>query len=673
MICEICKKEYNSNSSLSKHITKDHNISKQEYYDKYYKKENAGICLTCGQPTRFNNIILGYFLHCSAKCSRHDPEVIEKTENTTLKKYGSKNIRNTNYYKEKSDKTKLEKYGDKNYNNREKAKITSIEKYGVENPIQNKEIEQKRNKENMYLYGTDNFKKNLVEKYGSENYRNLERAKETNLEKYGVENPFAAEEIKEKIKTTLIEQYGVENPSQNSYILEKRKNTCIDKYGVTNTLEATEVKQKIKNTNLIRYNAENPFASEIIRNKIKDTNIERYGAISPLKNEKIRNKIKDTNIERYGYENPMQNPDIRKKQQYRYNFDRQSFDSSWEIAYYIWLIDHSIEFEYQPNIRFEYEYNNVKHYYYPDFLVENKLQELKGLQFFENKDINSKMINPFDRSMDELYEAKHQCMLKNNVQIITDCTEYINYVNEKYTKDFIPLFKNNLEFPYPDNDIIKKYHHSIYAAHREYNISPIDAWQDKNLIYKCALNRLKYIGSCKPSDILQGFNVAKIAPKVSVFKRTLAKRLINEYLNEFNCIFDPFSGFSGRMLGAVDCNKCYIGQDINQIHVNESNNIINDLNLNAQVICKDIFNSNGIYDCLFTCPPYNLKEQWNEHETNLTCDEWIDICLQNFKCKKYLFVVDTTEKYKNNIVETIGNKSHFGSNNEYVILIENSN
>ena len=40
---------------------------------------------------------------------------------------------------------------------------------------------------------------------------------------------------------------------------------------------------------------------------------------------------------------------------------------------------------------------------------------------------------------------------------------------------------------------------------------------------------------------------------------------------------------------------------------------------------------------------------------DLNCDEWIDICLKNFKCKKYLFVVDNTEKYKNNIIEEIIN------------------
>ena len=52
----------------------------------------------------------------------------------------------------------------------------------------------------------------------------------------------------------------------------------------------------------------------------------------------------------------------------------------------------------------------------------------------------------------------------------------------------------------------------------------------------------------------------------------------------------------------------------------------------------------------------------------------IDICLRKFKCKRYLFVVDdrSTVKYKNNVVEKIKNRSHFGSNFEYVVLIENN-
>ena len=66
------------------------------------------------------------------------------------------------------------------------------------------------------------------------------------------------------------------------------------------------------------------------------------------------------------------------------------------------------------------------------------------------------------------------------------------------------------------------------------------------------------------------------------------------------------------------------------------------------------------------------KEHWNKDndEIEKSCDEWINICLNKYNCKKYLFVVDKTEKYKNNIIETLENKSHFGKNNEYVILIK---
>jgi len=44
------------------------------------------------------------------------------------------------------------------------------------------------------------------------------------------------------------------------------------------------------------------------------------------------------------------------------------------------------------------------------------------------------MINPYDRSEDPKYEAKHQCMINNNVEIITDTKLYTNYVITKYGK-----------------------------------------------------------------------------------------------------------------------------------------------------------------------------------------------------------------------------------------------
>ena len=298
------------------------------------------------------------------------------------------------------------------------------------------------------------------------------------------------------------------------------------------------------------------------------------------------------------------------------------------------------------------------------------------------------MINPYDRTQDDLYEAKRQCIINHNVKIITDCSEYLDYVNNKYTADFLPLFKKDLPFPYLNEDLhdksdmglIHHFHKSIYEATRKGKLSPVTAWNDKNIVKKVALNRLKYVGRCKPSDILQGFNVTRIANKVSIFKPKTAEYLIEKYLSEASVVVDPFSGFSGRMLGAFNAGKKYIGWDINETHVKESNEIIKFKNIGnrCSVNVQDLLSApaadwtNSENNMLFTCPPYGDKEHWNENndEIEKTCDEWIDLCLKKHRnCNRYLFVVDKTEKYKSNIVETITNKSHFGENTESVILI----
>ena len=230
--------------------------------------------------------------------------------------------------------------------------------------------------------------------------------------------------------------------------------------------------------------------------------------------------------------------------------------------------------------------------------------------------------------------------------------------------------------------LITHFHPSIYQAHRKEKISPYDAWYDDDILKKCIQNRIIYQNYLNPNKILQGFNISKVATKVSTFSAGRAKMLISKYLSDFNEVFDPFSGFSGRMLGTISLGKRYIGQDISDIHVRESNNMIKFLdenikwfdidNIDTNIECKDILDSSGEYECLFTCPPYEDIEQWLDVPVSKrTCDEWIDECLKRFKCKKYLFVVDNNiEKYKDYVVDTIRNKSHFGYNGEYVVLIE---
>lgn len=78
MICLICNKEFGNYRKLSAHL-KIHNINSKNYYDKYLKNFNEGICLNCCNQTQFISINKGYNLYCSRNCS-NTSEVSDKTK-----------------------------------------------------------------------------------------------------------------------------------------------------------------------------------------------------------------------------------------------------------------------------------------------------------------------------------------------------------------------------------------------------------------------------------------------------------------------------------------------------------------------------------------------------------------------------------------------------------------
>ena len=240
----------------------------------------------------------------------------------------------------------------------------------------------------------------------------------------------------EKRQRTCLEKYGDENYNNS----KQSKKTMFERYGGLYTLNTPQLKEKVQNTNLERYGGISPMCSKEIQNKSKINYIQNNGGMG-FASKTVLKKYQDNYKEKYGVTNSSQNPLVRRKQATKYKYENINFDSKPEIAYYIWLKDNNIDFEYQPNVKFEYLYENKLCYYIPDFKVENEYIEIKGLQFFKNYDINETMINPFDRTQDAKYEAKHQCMIKNNVKIITDTKFYEDYINNKYGKNYIKQFK----------------------------------------------------------------------------------------------------------------------------------------------------------------------------------------------------------------------------------------
>lgn len=250
---------------------------------------------------------------------------------------------------------------------------------------------------------------------------------------------------------------------------------------------------------------------------------------------------------------------------------------------------------------------------------------------------------------------------------------------------------------------INYFHKSLYKASTQGNLSPYDGWQliksDIDVFKDFYRNRLRCSDWFKSDGRLPylltgqvmmetygiGLSTSRKYQHVSYFKPITAKNLVQTYLNEYDTIFDPFSGYSGRMLGVLSLGKNYIGQDLCKDSVQETNQLWEFIknsailkyyfnkDINCEVSNKDTLKSYGKYDCLFTCPPYANIENWpGVKSLDYGCDIWMEVCLTHFDCEKYLFVVDDkiSDQYKKYIVGTITNTSHFKSNEEYIIFIK---
>lgn len=360
-----------------------------------------GRCKTCGEKTSFKTITSGYSQYCCTKCQQNNCENKQKCKNT----WDNKSEEEINKWKKNISEAWTD---DKKKAMVKKCRETNLEKYGVTSYTKTPEFVNKM-KHTKYLH------------YGNENYCAVEKIRKTKLERYGDETYSNVEKCKET--------WNSKSKNEMNHIVDLRKHTCLERYGETSYTKTEECCIKTKQTKLERYGSENYNNSE----KNKKTCLERYGETSYIKTPEGKKKVKEGIYKNTGHRTSWACSEP-------YVYDGISFDSSWEVAFYIYHKDHNENIK-RSDLSYEYEFENKKMNYYPDFELNGDVIEIKGTHFFEGKDINKRMINPFGRSQDDLFEAKHQCMIRNNIKIITDCSEFISYVYKKYGNDYIKKFK----------------------------------------------------------------------------------------------------------------------------------------------------------------------------------------------------------------------------------------
>ena len=618
--CAICGDEYRLNG-FTNHIQRTHKIAYKDYYDKYVEPNTEHICRFCGNECAFSNSH-GYYETCNS------PTCVRKQQRETmLLRYG-KSCRHASKIKVKLQINfpyvcGICGHGCKNHAmlnrhiNKEHPDITSEEYYL------------------KYMNGSMQYCEICGEpaKWMGTHYHNVCGKPECTHEQRKRNNAMNVETYRKKVSDV---QRNFSKEKKES-IKEKRKQTCLMKYNVEHPWMLDEIREKGLKT----------------MERLYDT---RCGVFTPKAKETIRKK--------YNVEHFSNSSEFSKRRKKKYISGEHSFDSKDEQFLYNFAVFAGLNVTEHPCKNFTYSYNGKMHTYEPDFIINDKYYEVKGLQFFESKNPNERMINPFDRTQDELYEAKHQCMMQNQVKILTNINLF-SLINEFYNIDLSEeiIFQKCFSKPFPGTEKWPA-KHPIWDSFLPGRKSPKAAWTDEKL-FKMAIKNMikilsasiaegKYAAFCRKhinalinidSDdlllelILNRFTIAKIAPKVTALSETELAKIIKETNVDLSSgVYCPMAGFGGIVRGAAKWFKDHnLPADIEAYDINKSfcdwygwtqRDVL------AQTITTE--------KTVIVCPPFGKEfEHWKgtpDEMSDISFIEWVDLIKEHVKAPKYIFI-----------------------------------
>lgn len=390
-------------------------------------------CIKCGneQTRRFKGIeIINYKTMKCGKCLKGEhisatkknwtPEqkqqMVEKRKATCLADYGYEN----NSQRPEARQKMREHWADKSPEEKERWRQQSVNFWKNASDEEIKEYVLRNKASKLRNHGDENY--NNAEKI-SETKRNwsdeqlqqmLDRKCATNLELHGDEYYNNSKQMSETKKNW--------SPEQKRQMLDRLHASNFEKLGVENSMQCPEIVQKVVNA----WHNKTPEEKDFIRNKVKESLFKTTGCTHPIVG--------------------------------KYYFYGLRFDSSWELAVWIYCIDRNIGINRIPKTFKFIDMNGKIRDYIPDFLINGKLVEVKGDLFFKEdgtmyypytkKKVNGEWVplTPEEKAYyDDLYERKHQCGLEHGVEFWreSECQPYIDYCNSRYPGWHVLFRKDN--------------------------------------------------------------------------------------------------------------------------------------------------------------------------------------------------------------------------------------
>lgn len=180
------------------------------------------------------------------------------------------------------------------------------------------------------------------------------------------------------------------NYKNNPQIIEKRINTCRKKYNVDHACQKDELKEQIRQTNIKNIGYSGPFANPefnkkiaksnsenkiIIKNKIRQTCLKKYGTTNYFKTQEFLTKRNKTRKIKYGTTNMF---DVTHPTTKKYKNTDLIYQSSYEKYFLERMEKIGLLNKIKRGPTLKYVWENKNHLYYPDFILNNTIIEIKS-------------------------------------------------------------------------------------------------------------------------------------------------------------------------------------------------------------------------------------------------------------------------------------------------------
>jgi hypothetical protein len=259
----------------------------------------------------------------------------------------------------------------------------------------------------------------------------------------------------------------------------------------------------------------------------------------------------------------------------------------------------------------------------------------------------------------------------------------IRYLDYTYTLTECHRELSNLKKSPPSYDSLPTRNRIIHTHQPHFFDTERELWKDKDIRKKLIDNRTKYLQKTNFSDreILRGFKISGIHMGYTHFSPLWVTKFVEDYKPV--CIYDPCGGWGHRLLGCYMADVKYIYNDKWDKSYNGCMDIADFLEYyDCKFYNEDCtsFTPPEDYDCIFTCPPYNNIEVYNNSPIEDYDDFLCKMMAQSIKDSVNLIGIVINLPYIDNIIQSIPktfslvnkiplgtthHSSHFNKENSY--------